>query len=120
MVGSVHFFLFFPKMKTLRSEAADGPLEPKVRLTGLHQSHAAVTDSRGKDSEGELILTTKGTRELLDDIYQLQQQLQLAEQENTRLMEKIRRCCGDDDIEAHDAFAYTAETSAPDPETGMI
>jgi hypothetical protein len=107
MVGSAQLFLYLPKIIQVRQEKNGTYVKP-VRLTGMAGSQPTseiesgfVNGDRysmgGDGGDGELILTTKTPRELLDDIQQLYGQLQQArkrctnvEEENMTLRERLR------------------------------
>ncbi|KAL3929193.1 MAG: hypothetical protein SGARI_004822 [Bacillariaceae sp.] len=132
LVSALQFFLFTPKILHVIEEKRSGPEHNTVVVTGLNGDNENVmnvgqngyTDSQARRSTGvgEIILTTKSKKELLQEIHELQERLKVTleqynqvQEENNNLREKIRNN-GDDAIKDQedepkgDATAETADS----------
>ena len=90
---STTLLLFVPKVISHQKHGNDGPALRPMISTGISNETSfegvATALDRLSTGEGEAILTTKAPRELLDEIYKLQDRVRELTQENDRLLEKI-------------------------------
>ncbi|KAL3893728.1 MAG: hypothetical protein SGARI_007976 [Bacillariaceae sp.] len=94
LVSALQFFLFIPKILHVMQEKRDGGSPNAVVVTGLNSNNeeevGLYTQSgvRRSTGTGELILTTKSQKELLQEIMELQDRLKTTLQQYTKLQEE--------------------------------